>query len=204
MWCEYLCTIAISCSQSQLVFLFTKNVAVSDSRLNSVHLIHTRREEFRQARKVLIQACGQNTQAQAGPFTPEQARSSQTLMDRESQALAGMPKDLHCWLVDEEHLYPLKIGLNTVGRSSDNDVVIRDGYVSRRHCTLLVHSDFRCELHDTASKNGTFINGKKMARPTPLRKGDKIRMCDCTLTFMSSLEESPDDSRFSTCTIHPN
>ena len=37
---------------------------------------------------------------------------------------------------------PLKVGLNTLGRSSDNDVIIAEEFVSRRHCTILIH------LHD--------------------------------------------------------
>ena len=59
-----------------------------------------------------------------------------------------------------------KVGLNTVGRMPDNDVVVQDAYVSRRHCAIVVHTGDRCEVHDIASKNGTYLNGHKISGPT--------------------------------------
>jgi pSer/pThr/pTyr-binding forkhead associated (FHA) protein len=73
----------------------------------------------------------------------------------------------------------------------DNDVVISDGSVSRRHCAILVHTQRGCELHDTASKNGTFLNGKRVMGPTRLSDGDQIRMCDHTVVFKSSDADPP-------------
>jgi pSer/pThr/pTyr-binding forkhead associated (FHA) protein len=71
-----------------------------------------------------------------------------------------------------------------VGRAPDNDVVISDAYVSRRQCAILVHAGDGCELHDVASKNGTFLNGQKLDGPTLLHDGDEIRMCDRQLVFV--------------------
>jgi pSer/pThr/pTyr-binding forkhead associated (FHA) protein len=88
-------------------------------------------------------------------------------------------------LMDRDCVYPLKVGLNTIGRMPDNDVVLADPYVSRRHCAILVHHGLKCELHDIASKNGTFVNGRKIAGPTALQSGDEIRMCGKQLVFLS-------------------
>jgi hypothetical protein len=74
-------------------------------------------------------------------------------------------------------LYPLKTGLNTIGRLPDNDIVFEEDTVSRRHCAILVHAWGGCELHDTASRNGTFLNGQPFWRPIPLASGDQIRLC---------------------------
>ncbi len=79
----------------------------------------------------------------------------------------------------------MKVGLNTVGRSSDNDVVVSDCFISRRHCAILVHSEDGYELHDTASKNGVFLNGARLACPTSLKSGDTIRICDRQFVFVS-------------------
>ena len=95
------------------------------------------------------------------------------------------PQGLKCWLVDKEYVYPLRLGLNTIGRSPENDVVISDSYVSRRHCAILVHAADGCELYDIASKNGTYINGNRLSGPTQLSSGDEIRMCDRQFVFMS-------------------
>ena len=89
--------------------------------------------------------------------------------------------------MDRESAYPLKIGVNTIGRLPDNDVVIPGAYVSRRHCAILVHAGDGCELYDIASKNGTYINGQKMTSPVRLKPGDDIRMCDQHLVYMSRL-----------------
>jgi pSer/pThr/pTyr-binding forkhead associated (FHA) protein len=65
----------------------------------------------------------------------------------------------------------------------DNDVVIRDECVSRRHCAVVIHHDMRVELHDVASKNGTILNGKKIPGPTKIQSGDQITLCGRRLTF---------------------
>ena len=94
-------------------------------------------------------------------------------------------KTVNYWLVDKEFIYPLKVGVNTLGRSADNDVVVEDFHVSRRHCAILVHAGRACELHDTASKNGTYLNGTRLAGPTSLKSGDEIRICDRQFVFLA-------------------
>ncbi len=66
-------------------------------------------------------------------------------------------------------------------------MVVNDSYVSRRHCAVLIHAGKGCELHDTASKNGTYLNGNKISGPTRLKPGDEIRMCGKQLVFRSRL-----------------
>jgi pSer/pThr/pTyr-binding forkhead associated (FHA) protein len=48
----------------------------------------------------------------------------------------------------------------------------------------VVHSDLTIEIHDVASKNGTLVNGRKLAGPTRLRDGDEIGLSDRRLTFL--------------------
>ena len=98
------------------------------------------------------------------------------------------------WLVRESGLtgstrYVVR-DVARVGRSPDNDVVLDDAYVSRRHCAVLVHAGDRCELHDVASKNGTYLNGQKICGPTRLKSGDEIRMCNKNLVFVSRVADT--------------
>lgn len=160
-----------------------------DPRLNSVHLNPPRREKYRQAKRRILQACGNHTLC-GDPHFHEPLNSSCTIVQGPAE---DVPPSVECWLVDEDFIYPLKVGLNTIGRAPENDVVVRDGYVSRRHCAIVVHSDFRCEIYDTASKNGTILNGSQIHMPTRLQSGDQILMCDCTLTFMSR-HGAPEDA----------
>ena len=49
----------------------------------------------------------------------------------------------------------------TIGRSADNDIQIRDDYVSRNHLVLW-KSGKKYLLKDLGSGNGTFVNGRRV------------------------------------------
>jgi pSer/pThr/pTyr-binding forkhead associated (FHA) protein len=157
---------------------------MADPRLNSIHLESPRRADYRRAREDLLRARGMNTMAVEADVDPAEAAGANphTIIQNAGDR---PPTGLNFWLVDNEYIYPLKVGINTVGRSPDNDVVVQDSYISRRHCAILVHTHEACELHDTASKNGTYINGKRIAGPTRLHSGDEIRICDQRLVFVA-------------------
>jgi hypothetical protein len=151
---------------------------MADPRLNSLHLEPTRRQEYRRARDTLLRARGSHTICACRP--DESVLSGLTAIRKGDGAAA---EEAVCWLVDGEFIYPLQLGVNTVGRSSDNNVVLDDAYASRRHCALLVHSNETCELHDTASKNGTYVNGKRLAGPAFLKSGDEIQISNQRFVF---------------------
>ena len=152
-----------------------------DPRLNSVHLESVpRKQAFRHARESLLSARGPQTIAAEQVAWP--LKSPNTLLPDADQLHRGQSEFL---LLDKHAMYPLKVGLNTIGRLPDNDVVVSDGYVSRRHCAILVHAGDGCELHDVASKNGTFVNGQRLTRPQHLNPGDEIRMCDRQFIFVN-------------------
>jgi hypothetical protein len=155
---------------------------MTDPRLNSIHLELPRRKEFRVARDLLLNGRGDQTLCAEG--LAGFVGAPEDLTPAEPSGLAGSIAAKFV-LVDKDHVYPLKIGLNTIGRMPDNDVVVEDGYVSRRHCAILVHTDGRCELQDVASKNGTLLNSQKIEGPTALKPGDEIRMCSHNLVFVA-------------------
>jgi pSer/pThr/pTyr-binding forkhead associated (FHA) protein len=168
---------------------------MGDARLNSVHLDFPRRDDFRRAREALLEARGSHTLAlekQGGSFGGD----SHTMV--QEAARERVPANAEHWLMDQGGIYPLKVGVNTVGRLPDNDVVIQGPYVSRRHCAILVHVGNGCELYDIASKNGTYINGHRLAGPTLLRSGDEIRMCDRNFVFLSKQGRPEDPEHEST------
>jgi hypothetical protein len=71
----------------------------------------------------------------------------------------------------------LRVGINTIGRFPENDVVLRAGNVSRRHCIVLVHATGGCEVYDTASLNGTWVNHRRVGR-VDLLPGEVLMVCD--------------------------
>ena len=157
--------------------------AMTDPRLNSMHLDLRRREDFRKARSELLQSCGEQTQQAIEIQEPaDPTQGSKTAL----QNLEGrLPTGVDFVLMDQDVLYPLRIGVNTVGRLPDNNVVVEDPYVSRRHCAVLIHAGDGGELHDVASKNGTYLNGRRIDHPAPLSAGDEIRMCERRLIFFA-------------------
>jgi hypothetical protein len=154
---------------------------MGDPRLNSLHLDPTRRQDYRRAKEMLLQSRGNET-IYAECRRGDEGDANNTLI-RNAEGLS--PQALQCWLADRDYVYPLKVGLNTMGRSADNDVVVEDLYVSRRHCAILMHHDNSCMLHDTASKNGTYLNGGKISGPTKLKPGDEIRICNRQFVFLT-------------------
>ena len=62
----------------------------------------------------------------------------------------------------------------TIGRSNQNDLVLKDPKTSRFHCRLVVEAD-ACKLIDTGSQNGTKLNGDQVLRH-PLQPGDMVKL----------------------------
>jgi hypothetical protein len=72
--------------------------------------------------------------------------------------------------------FDLRVGINAIGRSRTNDLVFKEHWISRRHCVVLVHAGGTCEVYDTASRNGVFVNENRIGR-VELLPGDILRIC---------------------------
>ncbi|WP_327692767.1 ABC transporter ATP-binding protein/permease [Streptomyces sp. NBC_00459] len=59
---------------------------------------------------------------------------------------------------------PLSARTVRIGRGADNDLVVDDLVVSRRHAELRARPDGTYEIVDLGSHNGTFLNGAPVAR----------------------------------------
>jgi hypothetical protein len=71
--------------------------------------------------------------------------------------------------------WPLNRPVTTIGRWQDNDVVVDDRWVSRNHARIR-HEDDKYLVEDLGSKNGTFVNGQRIAGPTELTDGDVVQV----------------------------
>jgi hypothetical protein len=69
----------------------------------------------------------------------------------------------------------------TVGRAGGCAVLLADDtFVSQLHARLFRH-DRDLFVEDLGSTNGTFLNGKKVSAPVPVRKGDRIQFGRTTM-----------------------
>jgi pSer/pThr/pTyr-binding forkhead associated (FHA) protein len=64
-------------------------------------------------------------------------------------------------------------------------VAIADPYLSREHAQILMH-DGHCWLVDLDSANGSFVNSRPVAGPTPLSPGDTLSLGTTSLWFLAS------------------
>ncbi|SFH81019.1 SpoIIE family protein phosphatase [Planctomicrobium piriforme] len=79
--------------------------------------------------------------------------------------------------------FPLMADRTILGRHPNCQVVLQSGVVSRHHAQVLEsHGTFYIE--DLRSRNGTFVNDRKIEGRTELQDGDELRLCDILLQFV--------------------
>jgi DNA-binding winged helix-turn-helix (wHTH) protein len=92
-------------------------------------------------------------------------------------------------LVWGDRQIPLRPGENLLGRDAEARVAIDLARVSRRHARIVITED-RAVLEDLASKNGTFVGGKRVVAPMDLSEGDEIAVGPAVLVFRRSVSTS--------------
>ena len=75
---------------------------------------------------------------------------------------------------------------SSIGRSGDNEVVLDDVTVSRKHANIRRAGE-RFELIDLGSLNGTYVNNNSIARAT-LTSGDEIQFGKFHMLFVQNLK----------------
>ncbi|BBZ37711.1 FHA domain-containing protein [Mycobacterium conspicuum] len=72
-------------------------------------------------------------------------------------------------------------GSTTIGRATDNDIVIQDVLASRHHA-FLTQTPLGTEIRDAHSVNGTFVNGVRVGSAV-LSEGDVVTIGNVDLVF---------------------
>jgi adenylate cyclase len=86
-------------------------------------------------------------------------------MERENGAVLPLPSSL------------------TIGRSTNNDLVLATDKVSRRHASVETQNGGEFWLIDFGSVNGTFLNGRRVVQPLRLADRDVIAIAGEHFTF---------------------
>jgi hypothetical protein len=70
----------------------------------------------------------------------------------------------------------------TIGRASDNALVIDDGYTSSTHAEIVREADGWL-VRDLGSTNGTFVNGQRVRGQAWIESGDELAFGNVVVTF---------------------
>ncbi|MCC5875281.1 MAG: GGDEF domain-containing protein [Candidatus Sumerlaeia bacterium] len=82
-----------------------------------------------------------------------------------------------------------------IGRDGGLTLTLPDDTVSRRHACIRYENigdgpeEPRCILEDNKSRNGTFLNGRRISKPVRLKNGDRIFLGASCLVYSIRTEE---------------
>jgi DNA-binding winged helix-turn-helix (wHTH) protein len=96
-------------------------------------------------------------------------------------------------LAEGKREHQLSEGENIVGRDVDAVVRIDDPTVSRHHARLVVEGP-AVTVEDLDSKNGSFVDGKRLKAPRPLKSGDIVKFGSVVMTFRTHSPETSTES----------
>ena len=84
-------------------------------------------------------------------------------------------------------------GINVIGREPPATIQIDGRGLSRHHAHIQV-SGGDATLEDLGSKNGTYVNGRRITIPFRLSDGDEIRLGAISVTFRVASPTSPTET----------
>lgn len=143
---------------------------MSDPRLDGSHLNVARHDQYDTAINEMLNDRGPLTAAN-DPLTRQTATFWWSTL-REAPPLGGTYILVN---LANGQRYPLRVGINAIGRYPENDLILEPICISRRQCVILVHATGGCEVYDTASRNGTWVNRHRIGRVS-LLPGDRLRL----------------------------
>jgi len=86
----------------------------------------------------------------------------------------------------------------TIGRASDNRVVLPPETGASRHHAELTENDGRWSVSDLGSLNGTYVNGERIEWPRVLHPGDQIKIASEVMVFEDGTSNSTSETHTAT------
>ena len=91
--------------------------------------------------------------------------------DQAAAAISGP----NAWLLGRTAEVALLPGENVLGREGEGIILMKSSTVSRRHARIVIDAK-GAVIEDLKSKNGTFVNDRRVSGPTPVAEGDQVRI----------------------------
>ncbi len=89
------------------------------------------------------------------------------------------------WLIGATAEVALIPGENIIGREGDGVILVKSSTVSRRHARIMLDATGGM-IEDLGSKNGTYVNDRRVDAATRITDGDQIRIGSLLFTFRLS------------------
>src|SRR5215831_1913540 len=90
--------------------------------------------------------------------------------------MINLPNEGPAWLEDANHSrFPIQ-GSCSIGRSASNHITLTSDSVSRRHAIIQIQREHEFWLVDFGSRNGTYLNNRRIIQPTRLQHNDRIKV----------------------------
>jgi hypothetical protein len=103
-------------------------------------------------------------------------------LDIKGMGATSLDNSIYLKLINRKDSLPFKVreyypleGEVSLGRGNENQIIIKDPYISKRHLKI-VEDEGNYYLEDLNSANGTYLNGDKTMDVVELRNGDRIKV----------------------------
>jgi DNA-binding winged helix-turn-helix (wHTH) protein len=115
---------------------------------------------------------------------------------RPQGAPAADEREARWWLIGESRQIALADGTHVIGRE-DAGVVLSSSTVSRSHARIVVTAT-EASVEDLGSKNGTYVNDRRVETTTVLQDGDRLRIGAMVFTFQRARPSASTQTQAST------
>ena len=78
-----------------------------------------------------------------------------------------------------------------IGRGQANDIIINDPTVSSEHAKITILDSGNVVIKDLNSKNGTFVNGKRILQDTPITASDAVAVSKQPVDWLKYVAAKP-------------
>jgi class 3 adenylate cyclase len=95
----------------------------------------------------------------------------------------GSARSSQAWLEKPDGEWVPVTGNMSFGRAETNQIVLADEKVSRRHATIHSRGEGDFWLVDLGSRNGTYLNERRIQQPTRLSDDDRVRLGGTVFMF---------------------
>jgi DNA-binding CsgD family transcriptional regulator len=117
-----------------------------------------------------------------------------------TRSVSRLPESEHASVAGHALAWALRVGERelwigngafVVGRGSEVDLQLDDESVSRRHALFRVGEDEQASVDDLGSRNGTFVNDRRIAGRAQIAAGDVIALGACQLELIHARPRDP-------------